>query len=147
MKKIANYNISLKVFLQNEKWETLILKTPDSSSYEWNYDLPGGRIDEDEFYVDLLDILDREIKEEVWDIKYKINNKPYDGCYGSHHIGYGQIKTHNPGIYRQTNGKNNGTSYNGSKQTFNQSHFLYLSFHSIVQCQANVGIFYTVPSL
>lgn len=76
MKKIANYNISLKVFLKNKKWETLILKTPDSSSYEWNYDLPWGRIDEDEFYVDLLDILDREIKEEVWNIKYKVNNKP-----------------------------------------------------------------------
>ena len=76
MKKIANYNISLKVFMQNEKWETLILKTPDSSSYEWNYDLSWGRIDEDEFYVDLLDILDREIKEEVWNIKYIVNKKP-----------------------------------------------------------------------
>lgn len=76
MKKMANYNVSLKVFLQNDKWETLILKTPDSSSYEWNYDLPWGRIDEDEFYVDLLDILDREIKEEVWDIKYEVSSRP-----------------------------------------------------------------------
>lgn len=76
MKKIANYNISLKVFLQNDKWETLILKTPDSSSFHGNYDLPWGRIDEDEFYVDLLDILDREIKEEVWNIKYTVNKKP-----------------------------------------------------------------------
>jgi len=76
MKKIANYNISLKVFIQNNKWETLILKTPEDSSYKWTYDLPWGRIDEDEFYVDLLDILDREIKEEVWNIKYKVNNKP-----------------------------------------------------------------------
>lgn len=48
----------------------------DYSSYKWNYDLPWGRIDQDEFYVNLLDILDREIKEEVWNIKYKINNKP-----------------------------------------------------------------------
>lgn len=76
MKQIANYNISLKVFLQNEKWETLILKTPETSTYKWRYDLPWGRIDEDEFYTDLLDILDREIKEEVWDIRYEIKNKP-----------------------------------------------------------------------
>lgn len=76
MKKIANYNISLKVFIKNIDWEVLILKTPITSSYKGNYDLPWGRIDEDEFYVDLLEILDREIKEEVWDIKYKIKNKP-----------------------------------------------------------------------
>ena len=76
MKKVANYNISLKVFLKNNKWEVLVLKTPDSSSYMWNYDLAWWRIDENEFYVDLLDILDREIKEEVWNIKYNIINKP-----------------------------------------------------------------------
>lgn len=76
MKNIASYNISLKIFLQNDKWETLILKTPEDSSYKWNYDLPWGRIDEDEFYIDLLDILDREIKEEVWNINYSINDKP-----------------------------------------------------------------------
>ena len=76
MKKIANYNVSLKVFLKNDKWEILILKTPDNSSFHWKYDFPWWRIDEDEFYVDLLDILDREIKEEVWDIIYKINDKP-----------------------------------------------------------------------
>lgn len=76
MKKVANYNISLKVFLKNNKWEVLILKTPENSSFKWKYDFPGWRIDEDEFYVDLLDILDREIKEEVWNIKYIVNNKP-----------------------------------------------------------------------
>lgn len=76
MKKIANYNISLKVFLKNNKWEVLVLKTPDYSSFHWKYDFPWGRIDDDEFYVNLLDILDREIQEEVWNIKYNVNNKP-----------------------------------------------------------------------
>jgi len=76
MKNIADYNISLKVFLKNNNWEVLILKTPDNSSFHWKYDFPWGRIDQDEFYIDLLDILDREIKEEVWNIKYKINNRP-----------------------------------------------------------------------
>ncbi len=74
MKKVADYNISLKVFLKNSKWEVLILKTPDDSSFHWKYDFPWGRIDEDEFYTHLLEILDREIKEEVWDINYKISN-------------------------------------------------------------------------
>ncbi|MCP4523551.1 MAG: NUDIX domain-containing protein [Candidatus Gracilibacteria bacterium] len=75
MKKVANYNISLKVFLQNNKGETLILKTPDTSSFHGKYDFPGGRIDENEFYLDLLDILHREIIEEVGNIKYKIVDK------------------------------------------------------------------------
>ena len=75
MKNIADYNISLKVFLQNNKWETLILKTPEDSSFHWKYDFPWGRIDTNEFYTDLLQILDREIKEEVWDIQYTIEDK------------------------------------------------------------------------
>lgn len=76
MKQIASYNISLKVFLQNDKWETLILKTPETSTFYWKYDLPWGRIDQDEFYTDLLEILDREIKEEVWNILYDVKTKP-----------------------------------------------------------------------
>lgn len=76
MKQVANYSISLKVFLQNDRWETLILKTPETSTFKWSYDFPWGRIDQDEFYTDLLEILDREIKEEVWDIRYEIKNKP-----------------------------------------------------------------------
>ena len=74
-KTIAYYNISLKVFLQNDRWETLVLKTPETSSFLWKYDFPWGRIDQDEFYTDLLEVLDREIKEEIWDIKYNIKNK------------------------------------------------------------------------
>lgn len=76
MKNIADYNISLKVFLKNKKWEILILKTPNNSSFHWKYDFPWGRIDKDEFYTNLLDILKREILEEVWDIKYNIIDKP-----------------------------------------------------------------------
>lgn len=72
MKKVANYNISLKVFLKNVKWEILILKTPDSSSFHGKYDFPGGRIDEDEFNVPLLDILKREIEEEIWWVSFEI---------------------------------------------------------------------------
>ena len=72
MKNVASYNISLKVFLRNNKWETLILKTPDSSTFHWKYDFPWGRIDEDEFYTPLENILKREIEEEIWSVKFEV---------------------------------------------------------------------------
>lgn len=65
MPKPALYNISLKCFLHNSKWEVLILKTPEHSSFYGMYDFPGGRIDEEEFDIDILEILKREIYEEV----------------------------------------------------------------------------------
>lgn len=76
MSKVANYNISLKCFIKNKKWEVLILKTPNWSSFNWMYDFPWGRIDEDEFETHYLDILKREIFEETWlkdvDIKKEV---------------------------------------------------------------------------
>ena len=75
MKKVAKYNISLKIFLKNNLWEVLILKTPENSSFHWKYDFPGWRIDENEFETPYLDILKREIIEEIWDIEVKIKNK------------------------------------------------------------------------
>jgi 8-oxo-dGTP pyrophosphatase MutT (NUDIX family) len=75
MWKVANYQISLKCFLKNNKWETLILKTTPSSSFLWTYDFPGWRIDEDEFEVDYIDILKREIFEETWIKSVLIENK------------------------------------------------------------------------
>jgi len=75
MWKIANYQISLKCFLKNSKWETLILKTPDNSSFNWMYDFVWWRIDEDEFNIDYIDILKREIFEETWLKDFTINNK------------------------------------------------------------------------
>lgn len=75
MSKVANYNISLKCFIKNKKWETLILKTGASSSFLWTYDFPGWRIDESEFEVDYIDILKREIEEETWLKDVKIDNK------------------------------------------------------------------------
>lgn len=75
MSKVANYNISLKCFIKNKKWETLILKTNQSSSFLWTYDFPGWRIDKDEFEVDYIDILKREIFEETWLKDVQIENK------------------------------------------------------------------------
>lgn len=78
MKKIANYQISLKAILKNSAWETLILKTwNEFDNPYWKYDFPGWRIDENEFEVAYLDILRREIKEELWEkVKVELNKKP-----------------------------------------------------------------------
>jgi 8-oxo-dGTP pyrophosphatase MutT (NUDIX family) len=43
----------------------LILKTPENSSFYGMYDFPGGRIDEDEFKTDYIEILKRELYEEA----------------------------------------------------------------------------------
>lgn len=75
MPQIANYQVSLKAILKNSSWEVLLLKTPPESSFYWKYDLPWWRIDENEFEVPYLDILRREIKEEVWDVKVKLKDK------------------------------------------------------------------------
>lgn len=76
MKKIAKYSVSLKAFIKNNKWETLILRTWNDSSFYWKYDFPWGRIDEDEFDVKLEDILKREINEELWNVKVNLWKNP-----------------------------------------------------------------------
>jgi 8-oxo-dGTP pyrophosphatase MutT (NUDIX family) len=70
------YQISLKLLLKNSQGEILGLKSLDNGSYAGFYDLPGGRIDTDEFRIDFSKILDREIKEEIGDITYHINTTP-----------------------------------------------------------------------
>ena len=75
MSKPAKYNISLKCFLHNSKWEVLILKTPENSSFYGMYDFPWGRIDEDEFETDYIEILKRELFEEAWVENIEIEKK------------------------------------------------------------------------
>ena len=70
------YQVALKVLLRNKKGEFLFLKCRDSSSHAGYYDLPGGRIDVDEFHTPFEDILAREIREEVGDIKYTLDRRP-----------------------------------------------------------------------
>lgn len=70
------YQISLKLILKNNQGEILGLKGVDNGSYAGFYDLPGGRIDTDEFNTDFSKILDREINEEIGNITYDLNTKP-----------------------------------------------------------------------
>lgn len=70
------YQISLKTILKNEKDEVLILNGHPRGDFSGYYDLPGGRIDVDEFTTPFANIIERELKEEVGDIKVAIHPKP-----------------------------------------------------------------------
>lgn len=70
------YQISLKVILKNNKGEILILKDQKNGSFTGFYDLPGGRIDEEEFNTSFTKIIKREIIEELGNIEIIIKEKP-----------------------------------------------------------------------
>ncbi len=70
------YQISLKVLLKNDKGEILALKAVNDGSYAGFYELPGGRIDTDEFATNFASIVAREILEEIGEIKFKLKDKP-----------------------------------------------------------------------
>jgi 8-oxo-dGTP pyrophosphatase MutT (NUDIX family) len=76
MPKKDFYQVSLKVILKNNKNEILALNGHPRGSFAGFYDLPGGRINEDEFTTSFIDIIQREAKEEIGDIKMIINSKP-----------------------------------------------------------------------
>lgn len=70
------YQVSLKIILKNQRGEVLLLQAIDHGSYAGYYDLPGGRIDVNEFKIFLPEIIEREIIEEIGKIRYKLNEKP-----------------------------------------------------------------------
>lgn len=65
------YNVALKLFLV-KKDKLLILEgaTPKF------IDIPGGRIGKGEFNISLETILRREVKEEIGNVEYSLNNQP-----------------------------------------------------------------------
>lgn len=72
------FMISLKVLLRNKQGETLLLKTPAKTpGWFGKYDLPGGRINDNEVDVNFHELIDREIKEEAGKgVKYKLRKDP-----------------------------------------------------------------------
>lgn len=77
MGKPQFYYVGLKALIQNENGEGLFLQVPEHIAGRISYDLPGGRIDDDEFDVDYMSILRREIIEEVGDeIVVEIDQTP-----------------------------------------------------------------------
>lgn len=72
----ANFQVSLKLILVNDKKQILGLKVSNVSYFAGFYDLPGGRIDVDEVSFDFVKILKRELKEEIGNLKIEIMEKP-----------------------------------------------------------------------
>lgn len=70
------YQISLKLIFKNGNGEVLLMKAQNKDTYAGFYDLPGGRINVDEFEVSLPDILRREVREEIGDVEYDLNPRP-----------------------------------------------------------------------
>lgn len=70
------YQISLKLFLKNSAGEILGLKAQDDSISAGFFDLPGGRINTNEFELSFFEILKRETEEELGNIEFKFNEKP-----------------------------------------------------------------------
>lgn len=84
------YQVSLKVFLKNPAGRVLVLKTPESGSYKGFYDLPGGRIDVDEFNLPFTEVLYREIQEEVGNVDCLIRKNPTS--LGRHFVPKGPLR-------------------------------------------------------
>lgn len=78
------YQVSLKILLKNERGEFLLMKARMQDTYGGYYDLPGGRIDVSEFTKPLPSIIARELREEVGDIVYTLNERPV--AVGRHNI-------------------------------------------------------------
>jgi len=70
------YQVSLKTILKNAQGEVLVLNGHPRGSFAGFYDLPGGRVDVDEFTTPFTEIIQRELKEEVGDVTVTVNPKP-----------------------------------------------------------------------
>jgi len=84
------YQVSLKVFLKNSAGQVLVLKASEEGSYRGSYDLPGGRINADEFRLSFMEVLYREIQEEVGNVDCLIKENPVS--LGRHFVPKGPLR-------------------------------------------------------
>lgn len=77
------YNVSLKIILKNNKGEILVLKNAEQTGEGDYHDMPGGRINTDEFNTPYQTLIDRELKEEIGDdVRYTLSLDPVS--FGRH---------------------------------------------------------------
>lgn len=76
MNNPESYHISLKLIIKNSAGQILGLEGAAGGTYDGFYDLPGGRIDVDEFQKPIEEILKREVSEELGDVEVFINQTP-----------------------------------------------------------------------
>lgn len=84
--------VSLKVLLINRGEEYLILKSnPKTTHFAGRYDLPGGRIDQDESLKNPHRLIKREIREELGgDVTYRLDPTP--AAMGLYHFRRSNIR-------------------------------------------------------
>lgn len=80
----ALYQVSLKAFLKNANGELPILGVDDGGTYSGYYDVPGGRIHDDEFHIPLTSALAREIREEIGTDAFSL--EPFPVAVGRHQV-------------------------------------------------------------
>lgn len=78
------YQISLKLLLKNSEGKILALKGHPKGSYSGYYDLPGRRINEDEFNTPYEELLKREVHEELGNIQLTMQSAPI--AIGRHNV-------------------------------------------------------------
>lgn len=76
MSNNKKFEISLKLILKNNKGETLLLEIIDLHPLSGFYDLPGGRIQEGEENLNFVEVLKREVSEEIGNVQLSISPKP-----------------------------------------------------------------------
>lgn len=72
----ANLKVNIKAIMLNSKGKILALKAQNNGPMADYYDMPGGRVEEYELGIKLVDILDREIREELGEIQYTVEPRP-----------------------------------------------------------------------
>ena len=72
----AQVAVSLKLILKNAEGKVLALEAQGNGPMAGYYDLPGGRIDEDEVEVPFTKIFEREIQEELGDVRFSVVPRP-----------------------------------------------------------------------
>lgn len=75
MAKKDRYQISLKFFLRNGDGKLLAM-AQDRGSFAGLFDIPGGRIETDEFATPFADIIRREAKEELGGVEFELGDAP-----------------------------------------------------------------------
>ena len=84
-KEHDSYHTSLKLILKNNAGKILILKDKEGGTFDGLYDLPGGRIDTDEFKTPFPEIIQRETQEEIGNVNIKLNPTPQAIGRGSYY--------------------------------------------------------------
>ncbi len=72
----ATFYCSLKIILKNSEGKILALESDKVGELSGFYDLPGGRIDENEIGFPFIRSIDREVREEAGDIQFIIDPRP-----------------------------------------------------------------------